>query len=69
MKPLPAALLQQLEALPDETCRIVLNTNRQGHWEVEFTVRVHYQEPCSDGQANTSAWPPAPRAKATKARY
>jgi hypothetical protein len=45
MKPLPYALLQQLEALPDETFRIVLNTNRQGHWEIEITARFQLDEP------------------------
>jgi hypothetical protein len=69
MKPLPVTLLQQLEALPEETCRLVLNTNRHGHWEVEFVGRLQYDEPCSDGCADTSTWSSARRAKASKARY
>jgi hypothetical protein len=69
MKPLPVTLLHQLEALPEETCRLVLNTNRQGHWEVEFVGRLQYDEPCRDGCAETQPWPPVPRSKASKTRY
>ena len=52
MKLLPPALLQFLDALPDETCKVILNTNRKGHWEVEVFTRHSFDE----------ASPPTPEA-------
>ena len=69
MKPLPVALLQQREALPEDTCRIVLNTNRYGNWDVEFTVRYHFREPRSDAGVDAVPALLPQRLKASKTRY
>jgi hypothetical protein len=66
MKPLPPALLHQLEALPDETFRIVLNTNRQGHWEIEITARFQLDErPTPQGPQTQKS----PRIKGSRISY
>jgi hypothetical protein len=69
MKPIPVALLQRLEALPDETCRIILNTNPFGHWEVECSVRFQYDEPHSPADGDGRTWAAGRRLKASKSPY
>ena len=44
MKRLPVALVSFLETLPDDTCKIVLHTNRKGQWEVEAFSRHTFRE-------------------------
>ena len=44
MKPLPREVLQLLQTLPEETCKVILNTNRRGHWEVEAFARYKVDE-------------------------
>lgn len=45
MKPLPEAVLGLLATLPDATCKIILNTNGKGHWEVEVFTRYKIDVP------------------------
>lgn len=57
MQPLPAPVLALLATLPEETCKIVLNTNRRGHWEIEVFTRYQLDVP---GEAGASDWQPSP---------
>lgn len=46
MKPLPSVVLQLLATLPDaQAQKIVLNTDGNGHWEVEVFSRYRLDEP------------------------
>lgn len=45
MQPLPDAVLRLLAMLPDETCKIILNTNGKGHWEIEVFTRYKIDIP------------------------
>lgn len=44
MRPLPPIVLRLLDTLPEETCKVILNTNRRGHWEVEVFTRYSLDE-------------------------
>jgi hypothetical protein len=47
MNPLPPAVVHLLRTLPDETRKIILNTNGKGHWEIEVFTRYQVDEPTS----------------------
>lgn len=49
MKPLPRRVLHLLETLPEETCKIVLNTNQKGHWVIEVFTRYTLVEEVEEG--------------------
>jgi hypothetical protein len=57
MKPLPDVVLQLLLSLPEETSKIILNTNREGHWEIEVFTRYRLDEPPSQVRAPLSYRP------------
>lgn len=65
MKPLPPVVLQLLAALPEETSKVILNTNRQGHWEIEVFARYAVDE--SPPQPTARILRPA--RKGSKTRY
>ena len=45
MKPLPGVVLKLLDTLPDaQAQKIVLNTDGNGHWEVEVFSRYRLDE-------------------------
>ena len=45
MKPLPSVVLRLLDTLPDaQAQKIVLNTDGNGHWDVEVYSRYHLRE-------------------------
>jgi hypothetical protein len=37
-------VLALLDTLPEETCKVILNTDRRGHWSVEVFTRYTIEE-------------------------
>jgi hypothetical protein len=60
MKPLPPSVLALLAAAPeDRPCKIILNTDGKGHWEVEIFARYVLDE----GREMSTDDPPAGHAR------